>query len=179
MKGSVSSRRLSVFRSVLPLVAALSVVWVAFFILMPNAFPWTRLGWVALALSGALWVRVRQNSTRSIAEVLQDVETEPLPAVAAKSRLPAPIWGYVAWLSLLPVSLLAGTPDPAANLSACKNGWPSCEASLLNPVEVTEVAAAKRARNAWNCRNDVGSCDRSKLTEAEGIAVAVSAYDRN
>ena len=39
MKGSVSSRRLSVFRSVLPLVAALSVVWVAFFILMPNAFP--------------------------------------------------------------------------------------------------------------------------------------------
>ena len=112
--------------------------------------------------SAALWVRARHDSTRSIAQVL-----------------PSPTWAHVAWLSLLPAFLLAGTPDPAANLSACKNGWPSCEPSRLTLVEVTEVAAAQRARNAWNCRNDLGSCDRSKLTEAEGIAVAVAAYDRN
>src|SRR6266487_2148165 len=180
MKGSVSSRRLRVFPLVLPLVAALSVVWVAFFILMPNAFPWSGLGWVALALSGALWARVRQNSTRSIAEVLQDVETEPLPAVAAKSRRPpAPIWGYVAWLSLLPVSLLAGTPDPAANLSACRNGWPSCEYGELTPAEAREVTLAERQRNLSNCRNGWEGCERSKLSERETADVEATVQARN
>src|SRR6267378_629582 len=103
MKDSVSSRRLRVFALVVPLVAALSVVWVACSILIPNGFPWMGLGWGALALLGALLVRVRHNSPPSIAEVLPDVEREPMPAVAAKSgRLPAPIWGHVACLSLLP-----------------------------------------------------------------------------
>ncbi len=82
MTGSVASRRPRVFPSFVPLVAALSVVWVAGSIFIPYAFPWMGLGWLALALSGALWVRARHDSTRSIAQVLQDVETQFRPAVA-------------------------------------------------------------------------------------------------
>lgn len=174
MKDSVSSRWFSVFA----LLASLSVVWVACSIFVPYGFPWMGLGWVGLALSAALWVRM--GSTRSIAEVLQDVESEPIPAVAAKpARLPARIWAHVAWLSLLPVFLFAGPLDPAANLSACKNGWPSCERSRLTLVEMTEVALAGHMRNVSNCRNGLNPCDQWKLTKVEAIAVAVAVYDRN
>ena len=69
MKDSVSSRRLSVF----PLVAALSVVWVASSIFIPYGFPWTGLAWGALALSLALW-RVKSGGTRSIAQILRDFD---------------------------------------------------------------------------------------------------------
>jgi hypothetical protein len=55
------------------------------------------------------------------------------------------VWA-LAGLSLFPALLLAGTPDPAANLSACKNGWPSCDRSRLTLSGVTEVAIAKHAR---------------------------------
>ena len=36
---------------------------------------------------------------------------------------------HLALLSSLPVLLLAGTADQAANVYACKSGWPSCERS--------------------------------------------------
>ena len=86
---------------------------------------------------------------------------------------------HLAGLSLLPVLLLAATPDPAANLSACKNGWPACERSLLTQMELTAVTLAEHARNLSICRSGLSSCDQSQLTEAEAIAVAVAAYDRN
>jgi hypothetical protein len=166
MKDFVSSRRLSVFA----LVASLSVVWAACFIFITYGFPWMGLGWVGLALLAALWVRVR--STRSIAKVLRDVEDEPTPAVAAKSgRLAAPKWVHVAWLSLLPVSSFAGTADLAANLSACKNGWISCQRSRLTLAKVTEVTLAGRARNLTACLNRRGYCDRSRLTPSEAASI--------
>ncbi len=39
-------------------------------------FPGTGLVWVSLAFSGALWLRMR--STRLIAQVLNDLDTEPV-----------------------------------------------------------------------------------------------------
>ena len=74
---------------------------------------------------------------------------------------------------------LGGTPDPAANLFACRNGWPSCDRSRLTLPEMTELALAERARNVSNCRSGLSPCEQRKLTEAESIAVAVAAYDRN
>src|SRR5437867_850645 len=96
-----------------------------------------------------------------------------------KVTLSRTLWAQVACLSLWPVLLSAGTPDPTGNLLACKKGWPSCDRSRLTLSEVTEVAVADRARNVWNCRNGMNSCDRSKLTPAEAIALAVELYDRN
>ena len=60
------------------LAASMSVVWAVF---SPYGFPWMGLVWASLALSVALWLRMR--STRSIAHVLADVEAEPVRAVAA------------------------------------------------------------------------------------------------
>lgn len=77
---------------------------------------------------------------------------------------------HLAWLSLLPVLLFAAPPDPAANLSACKSGWSSCERSLLTPIELTAVTLAEHARNLSLCRSGLSSCDQSQLTEAEAIA---------
>jgi hypothetical protein len=67
----------------------------------------------------------------------------------------------VACLTLWPILLSAGTLGPVANLSA------------------TEAALAEHSRNFWNCRKGLNSCDHSKLSEAETIAVAVASYDRN
>ncbi|HZY30388.1 MAG TPA: hypothetical protein VFF86_01980, partial [Candidatus Methylomirabilis sp.] len=89
------------------------------------------------------------------------------------------MWACAAWLSLWPVVVLAAAPDTASNLSACKNGWSSCERSRLTLVEMTEVARADRARNLRDCRNGMSSCDRSRLSNAEMIAVEVARYDRN
>ena len=84
------------------------------------------------------------------------------------SPLPHLAWLSV-WLSVLPVLLFAAPPDPAANLSACKNGWSSCERSRLTPVELAVVTLAERARNLSICRSGLSSCDQSQLTEAEAI----------
>jgi hypothetical protein len=89
------------------------------------------------------------------------------------------VGSLLACLSLLPVPLFAGTDDPAANLSACKNGWKSCERSRLTLLEMTEVALAGSARNVSNCKSGRNPCDRWKLTKAEAIATAVATYDRN
>jgi len=174
MKDFVSTRRFGFFA----LVTSMPVVWLACSILVPSGYPWMGLAWVGLALSAALWLDIR--STPSMAQVLHHAEAAPIPAVASKSGRPLTRpWVHVAWLSLLSVSLLAGTPDPAANLAACKNGAPSCDRSRLTLLEVTQVALARHARNVANCRSGLSSCDPWNLTDAEAIAVAVTAYDRN
>jgi hypothetical protein len=161
-----------------PLVALMSVIWLACSIFIPFGFPWMGFGWAGLALLAALWVRMR--SPRSIAQVLRDVEAEPQPDVSARAvRGAGRIWAHVAWLSLWPAVVLAGAPATVANLSACKNGWSSCERSWLTLTEMTEVARADHARNVGDCRHAFRSCDRSRLSAAETIAVAVALYDRN
>jgi len=205
MNAFVSNRRFGVFA----LVASLSVVWVGCAIYaVPPGLPWMAwmgLGWAGLALSVALQVSI--GSTRSIAQVLHDVEAEPVPAVAAKSgRLAARMWVSVVWLSLSPALLLAALPDPAANLSACRNGRPSsepsrltegaraqrqrvvsdckdglarCNHSELTQAERKEVALAERQRNLANCRNGWDGCDYSKLSEREAAEVAGAVNTRN
>jgi hypothetical protein len=77
------------------------------------------------------------------------------------------------------VLLLAGAPDPAANLQACKQGRPSCDRSQLTLSDLTEVARADHARNVSDCRNKLASCDPSRLNPAEAVALAVAEHDRN
>jgi hypothetical protein len=69
------------------LAASFSVLGGLFF---PRGFPWIGLGAVSLALLGALWLRAR--SPRSMAQVIDSVEAEPvfapvLVARAAKKRV--------------------------------------------------------------------------------------------
>src|SRR5229473_3304350 len=96
-----------------------------------------------------------------------------------KVTLSRRLWAHVACLSLWPVILFAGTPDPAINLSACKNGWPSCDHSRLTLTGVTEVALAEHARNVRSCRDGLNSCDHSKLTRGGAPVWAVALYARN
>jgi hypothetical protein len=67
------------------LVASMSIVWGIF---IRYGFPWMGLVWVSLAFSGALWLRMR--SPRSIAQVIDDVEAEPVRAVAAPGPVVVP-----------------------------------------------------------------------------------------
>lgn len=170
MKDSVSSPRPRVFA----VAVDLPVVWVSFFafwtacsILTPYGFPWTGIGWGLLALSAVLWT----GKPRRLAAV---------PAVAARSRrLPGPMIGaLLAALSLAPTLLWAGAPD-AANLSACKYGWSSCDRARLTLVERSDVARAERARNLWNCKSGWSSCDPTVLTEPEALQVAQAKRQRN
>jgi hypothetical protein len=75
--------------------------------------------------------------------------------------------------------LLAGAPDPALNLQACKNRWPGCDRTRLTLVELTEVAHAAHMREVSDCRNGLVSCDPARLTPAEAIALAVARHDGN
>jgi hypothetical protein len=67
------------------------------------------------------------------------------------------LWAHVACLSLWPVSLLAGAPDPSPNLLACQKA----------------LVAAERLRNYTACVKGRGYCDRSRLTPAEAARVPV------
>jgi hypothetical protein len=79
MRGSVSNRR----ARVVTLAVSMSVVWLVFIL---NGFPGTGLLGVSLALTllAAFWVAA--DSTRSIANVIDDVEAEPAPATATRLR---------------------------------------------------------------------------------------------
>ena len=79
MRGSVSNRR----ARVVTLAVSMSVVWLVFTL---NGFPWTGLVGVSLALAllAAFWVA--SDSTRSIANVIDDVEAEPVPAIATRVK---------------------------------------------------------------------------------------------
>ncbi len=62
---------------VVTLAASTSVVWLVFIL---HGLPWTGLVWVSLAFSIALWSGT--VSTRSIAQVVDDIEAEPVRAIA-------------------------------------------------------------------------------------------------
>jgi len=75
MKDMVSNRWIRV----VALTAAMTVILAIF---SPHGFPWMGLVWVSLAFVAALWVGRRP--TRSIAQVIRDVEAEPMLAVAPR-----------------------------------------------------------------------------------------------
>jgi hypothetical protein len=62
---------------VVGVAAVMSIVW------FTPGFPWTGLLWVGLALSASLWMLSR-TSARSTAQVIWDVEAEPVPALVPK-----------------------------------------------------------------------------------------------
>jgi len=69
----VSSRR----TRVVTWAAPMSVVCLVFIF---HGFPWTGLAWVSLvAFSAALWAGT--GVTRSIGQVIDDIEAEPAPAI--------------------------------------------------------------------------------------------------
>ena len=57
------------------LLAATGLVWAVF---VPYPVPWIGLAWMTVAVSGALWLRLR--APRSIAQVIDDVEAPPVRA---------------------------------------------------------------------------------------------------
>jgi hypothetical protein len=61
----------------------MSVVWLVFIL---NGLPWTGLLGVSLALAllAAFWVAT--DSTRSMTNVIYDIEAEPVPAIAKRVR---------------------------------------------------------------------------------------------
>lgn len=70
----------------------------------------------------------------------------------------------IACITLWPVLVIAQSTDLAQNLSACKNGWASCDRSKLTRTESDAVAVASHQREVSKCRDNFSSCDRSKLT---------------
>src|SRR5260370_33731087 len=75
-------------------------------------------------------------------------------------------------LSLPCLLASAQATDRDQNLSACKNGWGSCDRSVLTQPEAMEVAAAEHRRNLPDCRNGGESCDHPQFTRAEARALA-------
>jgi hypothetical protein len=73
MKGSVSNRR----ARLVTLTVSMSVVWLVFIL---EGFPWGGLLSVSLALAAAFWLI--KGSTRSIANVIDDIEGEPAQVIA-------------------------------------------------------------------------------------------------
>jgi hypothetical protein len=68
------------------LAVSLSVVWLVFILL---GAPWTGLMWVvSLAFAAAVWASRR--ASRSIGQVLAQLESEPVPAAAAPIRADPP-----------------------------------------------------------------------------------------
>jgi hypothetical protein len=57
---------------VLAMVASIMIVNIIF---VPTGFPWTGLGFAALVLAAAGWIRAR--SERSMGEVIAGVDAEP------------------------------------------------------------------------------------------------------
>ena len=66
------------------LIASLSLIWAVFGL---GRYPWMGPTWVALASLGGLWLGLR--SSRSIGQVINDLESEPVPAVVAPAPVPA------------------------------------------------------------------------------------------
>ncbi len=85
MEGFVSRR----WTGIAGLAVSLSVVWLVFIL---YGFPWIGLMWVvSLAFTAALWASRRgPKPSRSIGQVIADLESEPAPAMSAHSAAPAP-----------------------------------------------------------------------------------------
>jgi hypothetical protein len=77
MEGFVSKR----WTGIAGLAVSLSVVWLVFIL---YGSPWIGLTWVvSLALAAALWASRRAaQSSRSIGQVMADLESQPVPATA-------------------------------------------------------------------------------------------------
>ena len=82
MEGFVSKR----WAGVAGLAVSLSVVWLVFIL---YGSPWIGLLWVmSLAFAAALWASRRGDKpSRSIGEVISDLESQPVPVTA---RITAP-----------------------------------------------------------------------------------------
>jgi hypothetical protein len=79
MREFVSNRWISVAG----LAAATSVICVIF---IPDAFPWTAFAWVALVTGVALWLGRFGGSTRSMSDVIGDVEAEPVRVTLPRTK---------------------------------------------------------------------------------------------
>ena len=84
MKDSVSSHWISVAA----LVASMSGVYAIF---LPYGAAWTGLAWASMALCAGGLLALR--STRSIRQTIDDVEGEPMLAVAVPERVAMPVGG--------------------------------------------------------------------------------------
>ena len=71
-------------------------------------------------------------------------------------------------------SALAQSPDPEQNLFACKNGWDSCDHSVLTQTQKNNVVAAKHEQNIADCKDTWSSCDRATLSVAEQADVSAA-----
>jgi len=85
MEGFVSKR----WTGIAALAVSLSVVWLAFIL---YGSPWMGLMWVvSLAFAAALWASRRgTRSSRSIGQVLAELDSEPVPAMATPMRAATP-----------------------------------------------------------------------------------------
>jgi hypothetical protein len=82
--------------------------------------------------------------------------------------------GVVATLSLF-VSVNAY----ADNLSNCKEGYSTCNKSLLSDSELDTVKQLELARNVFACRQGFSTCNQSLLNETDKEAVRVATASRN
>jgi hypothetical protein len=82
MKDFVSNR----WSRVVALAALMAIIRLVFIL---YGFPWTGPVWVSLAFSAALWSGT--GSTRSIVQVVDDIEAEPVLAVATPVRVAMPV----------------------------------------------------------------------------------------
>jgi hypothetical protein len=92
-----------------------------------------------------------------------------------KLGFPRSLWVIAACLGFF----LAATAQSSQNLAACRNGWASCDRSVLTLLEAHQLALADHQRNVVDCRNGWQSCDASKLTPEEAGALAVFAHQHN
>jgi hypothetical protein len=85
MEGFVSKR----WTGIAGLAVSLSVVWLVFIL---YGLPWIGLVWVvSLAFAAALWASRRgAGPSRSIGQVIADLESDPVPATSAHSATPDP-----------------------------------------------------------------------------------------
>src|SRR5260370_39498367 len=82
-------------------------------------------------------------------------------------------------LSLPCLLASAQATDRDQNLSACKNGWGSCDRSVLTQPEAMEVAAAVDPPNHSDFRDSWEACDYAKLTQADASALCLLSHEPN
>src|SRR5260370_2695559 len=82
-------------------------------------------------------------------------------------------------LSLPCLLASAQATDRDQNLSACKNGWGSCDRSVLTQPEAMEVAAAEHRRNLSDFRNGCEAFEHAQFTPADARPVARFTHEHN
>src|ERR1044071_6514961 len=86
-----------------------------------------------------------------------------------------------AFLSLWPVLLFGQSAQLGTGSTICKSNTEACEASrqVQDKPGHPKKDTADHQYNVAACRNAWKSCDRSKLTESETIALAVAEHSHN